>query len=250
MKRKGDLNFGFPLVGSLVLHVGVVAFLTFYRGGESHAAPQTMSVRLVAAPAGERKIGVVTETPPKEAPKPTAKTAPQRENPKVAKTPIKTPTKVDPTKSTTVASEKTAKASSDAKVEETKASRTPPVAEKAGGGDVGGKGTDVTTATFVGLDFPDEAYLRSIINKIMEKFAGPFDQSHSADFEFVIDREGCIMDAPKPLRRSGSSRFNANAETAIIKAAEKCGFSKLPAVWKEDILRVHFRFDPKVIRGR
>jgi hypothetical protein len=121
----------------------------------------------------------------------------------------------------------------------------PPVAR---GGDVGGKGADVTNAVFKGIDFPDQGYLTHMINRIMANFRPPPNTAYVAEFSFEILRNGTLQNL-KVIRRSRNSSFDAEAEGAIERAGRARGFGQLPAVWNDDILRIEFMFDPKLIGG-
>ena len=60
-------GLGGPLALSVLLHVVVIAGFLFYKTGPARDVPPMYRVDLVAAPAGERAVGVVRET---EAPTP------------------------------------------------------------------------------------------------------------------------------------------------------------------------------------
>lgn len=226
-----------PLGVSLALHAGAVALLLFGHGSGQTMQVQPYRARLLAAPAGPREEGLVT-TPAKELPKvPPVRTPPVRsKTPDVVKVPPKPNSKAAPAPRKETATSDAAKSAKAA---------APPVA---GGGRVGATGSDVATALFNGLEFPDETYLKSIISKIAKNF-DPLDRfALVAEYSFVITRGGCLQGDVKLVKGSGLSGFDAEAKVAILKAGEKCGFNPLPAVWSDDILNIRFRFDPKLIK--
>jgi hypothetical protein len=239
-----------PMGLSLLLHAIAFAALIFTRAPESNYTPVQFRAKLDAAPAGPRDIGVVTKTPPVETKEAPPAASPTRtETPKVQKVPqtTKVPTKVLPTpvRSTVTPDPANAKASAadaDNKVADTKAA--PPTA---GGGKVGDKGADAVTALFGGLDFPDPSYLNNIINQISRYFVPLENSAFVAQFSFELNRDGCLTSV-RLVKGSVSADFNTEAEGAIRKAGARCGFRPLPAAWTDDVLRVRFNFDPRIIK--
>jgi protein TonB len=196
--------------------------------------PPIYKVNIVAAPPGERAIGVVSPTPPKPAPA-TAEPPKMRE--------VKTPEPAVPLKkkSATTAPVKSTPTPKTAKTEPKKG----PL-KRAGGGPVGGKGTDVTTIQTEGLDFPYPGYLNNIVRQIALNFKPQNPNAPlRADVRFVIHRDGTISDL-KIITPSGSYSFDLEARGAVEKGAKK--FGPLPEGFQNDVLPVVFSFDPKVWR--
>ncbi len=237
-----------PITLSAILHAAV-ATLLFNTLSERKpvALPPMYRVEIVAAPPGERAIGEVRSEPSKattsvtqpaatqstikEMPLPTAKPAP--------KTPARaTPTsgKTVPAKSTTVATEPRV---------------TPPTktqAPKAGGGPVGGKGTDVATVRAEGIEFPFPGYLNNIVRQIAVNFKPRNPAAHlKAEVRFLIHRDGSVSDLTF-IRRSGSFSFDLEAQGAVEAASSTRGFGPLPAGFPDDVLPVVFSFDPEFLK--
>src|SRR5690606_33157630 len=98
LRRPSD-GIGAMFIVSLVLHVAVVAPFVIWKAAPDAALPPMYKVDLVGAPAGERQMGVVRETPP--AAEPTAKAPPKAATTDNAKTaPINAPSKRAPTRAT------------------------------------------------------------------------------------------------------------------------------------------------------
>jgi len=218
---------------SAVLHAAVVVGLIVGLPEKQRVAmPPVYRVELVAAPPGPRAIGVVNpekvapaETPPparalQKAPAPsTQKAPPQRTKQATATTP-RPPS------------------AADRKAEQA----------KAGGGDVGGRGTDVVNLKIdSGLDFPFPSYLQNIVNQIYSRFPQNWPAAYSADVAFLIRRDGSIT-ALRLTRRSGSYDFDLEAQGAIEAAGRVRAFGPLPEGFFDDVLPVVFSFDPKIIR--
>ena len=224
-----------PAGVSVALHATLVALIVLgFRKGPPQALPPIYRVNIIAAPAGPRAIGVVqpevAETPPVVAPTvaPPVK-APPRESP--LPTPKITPPKAQP-KATPV--EKPAAT----------VPRTP--APKAGGGPVGGKGSDVATVQTEGIDFPFPGYLNNIVRQIALRF-NPADTNSGlrAEVRFVIRRDGTVIGIGF-ITRSGNYAFDLEAQGAIEAAARQ--FGRLPDGFQDDALPVVFSFDPRLIR--
>ena len=218
---------------SVALHATLVALVALsFRKGPPQALPPIYKVNIIAAPAGPRAIGVVqpevAETPPlpatvtpplpapKESPLPTPKITPSKAQPKA--TPVEKPAPRVP--------------------------RTP--APKAGGGPIGGKGTDVATVQTEGIDFPFPGYLNNIVRQIALRFSPPDNNSGlRADVRFVIRRDGSVIGIGF-VTRSGNYAFDLEAQGAIEAAARE--FGPLPDGFHDDALPVVFSFDPRLIR--
>ena len=227
-KLKGPLGMSVALHGALVLIV-----LLSFRKEKTEALPPIYKVNIVAAPPGPRAIGVVQ--PPAATPKPAAPavTPPAPPKTKEAAVPIAkaTPQKARP-RATPV---------------EKPAAETPPEnAPKAGGGPIGGKGTDVATVQTEGIDFPFPGYLNNIVRQIALRF-NPADASSGrrAEVRFVIRRDGSVIGIGF-VTRSGSYAFDLEAQGAVEAAASQ--FGPLPEGFRDDALPVVFSFDPRIIR--
>jgi len=224
-RLKGPLGISLALHGTLVLLV-----LLSFRKEKQEALPPIYRVNIVAAPPGPRAIGTVqpepaaakapTVTPPappktKEPAVPIAKATPQKASPRA--TPVERP-----------------------------ATETPAPAPKAGGGPIGGKGTDVATVQTEGIDFPFPGYLNNIVRQIALRF-NPSDANSGrrAEVRFVIRRDGSVIGIGF-VTRSGSYAFDLEAQGAVEAAASQ--FGPLPDGFPDDALPVVFSFDPRIIR--
>jgi outer membrane biosynthesis protein TonB len=193
-------------------------------------------ISMLAAPSGERSVGVVTEAPPPpkkvETPKPQTAVAPPKP---VAKVPAVAKTKPAP-KQRTQTSEKTADAAPK------------PDAPKAGGGATGGKGADVATVETPGIDFDYPFYTKNIVTQLLRYF-GNFNGSLKAEVRFTIRRDGSVDPSSIHLvTPSGNYTFDQRALGAVESAANAKVFGALPGGFREDILPVTFWFSPQVIR--
>ena len=223
-----------PLTGSLLLHVVLVALFLLLRPGEAPPTPPVYRVDLVAAPAGERAAGVVKPTPPTPAPQappirpktaPHEMPVPDTKLPKRAATPDATPT--PPT-------------------EAKPATKTAPTA---GGGEAGGRGTDVVTVNTGGIDFPYPGYLENIVRQIALRFKPSQRGALRAEVFFIINRDGSVPSSSiRLVTRSGVYSFDAEAQGAVESAANTQSFGPLPAGFTEAALPVTFRFDPRLYR--
>jgi protein TonB len=236
---RGDLPNGKPLLlgpltGSLLLHVVLIALFLLLRPGEAPPSPPVYRVDLVAAPSGERAAGVVKPAPTvptPQAPPIRPKTAPHEmpvpdtKLPKRAATPDATPTLPTETKPDT---------------------KTAPTA---GGGEAGGRGTDVVTVNTGGIDFPYPGYLENIVRQIALRFKPSTRGALRAEVFFLINRDGSVP--PSSIRlvtRSGVYSFDAEAQGAVESAANSRSFGALPEGFTEAALPVTFRFDPRLFR--
>jgi len=222
-----------PVTGSLLLHAMLVGLFLF-RPGAPAPSPPIYRVDLVAAPAGARAAGVVkpVPTPPApDAPPIRPKTAPHEmpvpdtKLPKRAATPDATPTLPTETKP------------------------QPKTSATAGGGETGGRGTDVVTVNTGGIEFPYPGYLENIVRQIATRFKPAMRGALRAEVFFLINRDGTVP--PSSIRlvtRSGVYSFDAEAQGAVEAAANARSFGALPAGFTEESLPVTFRFDPKLLR--
>lgn len=236
MRRSENAHLKGPMGVSLGLHLTLVVFVMLgTRKGEDIVLPPVYKVNIVAAPAGPRAIGVVQPepaitppvVPPAAAPPPppplpatqsavpTTKAAPQTQSRRA--TPTETPAR-----------------------EATKA------APRAGGGPIGGLGTDVATVQTEGIDFPFPGYLNNIVRQIALRF-NPNDTGSRlrAEVRFVIRRDGSVIGIGF-ITRSGNYAFDLEAQGAVEAAASQ--FGALPEGFRDDALPVVFSFDPRIIR--
>ncbi|MGI8402960.1 MAG: TonB C-terminal domain-containing protein [Gemmatimonadaceae bacterium] len=246
-----------PFTLSAILHAAVATLLfNTLKERKPVALPPMYRVSIVAAPAGERAIGEVTSGQPKAAPAvtqpsaaqssvkemplPAAKAAPKspaRVTPSVAKPADRA---VAPTKSVANA---TAGAAAGAKVDKTKTD-----APKAGGGPIGGKGSDVATIRSDGIEFPFPGYLNNIVRQIALNFRprNP-DARLKAEVRFLIHRDGSVSNI-EFIRHSGNYSFDLEAQGAVDAAASARGFGPLPDGFTDDVLPVVFSFDPAFLK--
>lgn len=223
-----------PLTGSLLLHALLVAVFLLFRPGAPPPSPPVYRVDLVAAPPGERAAGIVkpTPTPPaQQAPPVRPKTAPHEmpvpntKIPKRAATPDATPSLPTETKP------------------DTKNAPT------AGGGEAGGRGTDVVTVSTGGIEFPYPGYLENIVRQIALRFKPSTRGALHAEVFFLINRDGSVPSSSiRLVTRSGVYSFDAEAQGAVEAAASARAFGALPAGFTEESLPVTFKFDPRFLR--
>jgi protein TonB len=255
-RASGSRNIA-PFTLSAILHLAVATLLfNTLKERKPVALPPMYKVSIVAAPAGERAIGEVTsgqpkatpsvtqpsaaQSSPREAPVPTAKAtqkSPVRATPSVAKTGAKVSTAAVNT-----ATKKTG--ASDAKA----APQPKTEAPKAGGGPVGGKGTDVATVRSDGIEFPFPGYLNNIVRQIALNFRprNP-DARLKAEVRFLIHRDGSVSNL-EFIRHSGNYSFDLEAQGAVDAAASARGFGPLPDGFTDDVLPVVFSFDPAFLK--
>lgn len=224
-----------PISFSLVLHAAAVAGLMQLNSATHRALPRVYNVTLVAAPAGERAVGVVSP------PKPVAdKPAPPKLK---SKAPTPAPPKTPPPRKTTQA---TANVPTPPKP-------TPraPEQPKAGGGATGGKGADAATVQIEsGFDFPYQGYLDNIVNQIAKNFYSAGDAPKGqlrATVSFLIHRDGSVSNI-RLMEPSASYGFNTEAKGAVEAVGKVKGFGRLPDEFTDDVLPVIFSFDPRIIR--
>lgn len=230
-------GLGMPVTASAAMHAALIAAFFLLRPAES-ATPPIYRVTMIAAPAGDRAIGVVQHFPPtpavtQPAPLPPRPKAPARAAPaptpthaagslpKLATPSPPTPKAVPPTS-------------------------PPPVA---GGGPTGGRGADVANVNTAGIDFPFPGYLDNIMRQVALRFEPSSGGALRADVAFLIRRDGTVpLTSIRIVRRSGVYSFDLEAQGAIEAAANAHAFGPLPTGFSDDVLPVTFRFDPRVIR--
>jgi len=227
------------IVASVVLHGAIVAAFFLMPARPAPPAPPMIRVRMLAAPSGERAAGVV---PPEPAPTP----------PPVAK-PEPPPTPKVSAAPKTAAPKPTAKAAAPKRATQTEAPKArevkaPDDAPKAGGGETGGRGTDVATIDTPGIEFDYPFYTTNIVRQLVLYF-GRFNGTLKAEVQFIIRRDGSVD--PQSMRlvtSSGNYAFDQRALGAVEAAANAKKFGPLPGGFREDILPVTFWFSPSVIR--
>ena len=175
-----------PFTLSAILHAAVATLLfNTLKERKPVALPPMYRVEIVAAPPGERAIGEVKSGQPKATTSVTQPSAAQstlKEMPlPKAKPAQKTPARVTP--SVAKAAATGAKAVPQPKTE----------APKAGGGPVGGKGTDVATVRSDGIEFPFPGYLNNIVRQIALNFKPRNPNTRlKAEIRFLIHRDGSV----------------------------------------------------------
>jgi protein TonB len=227
-------GLGGPLTVSVLLHGAVIAAFALWRSAGAIDLPPMYRVDLIAAPPGERAAGVVRETAPATPPAET-KAPPRAETNAAEKVaPIKPPTKA-------------AKAATRATTNITKAPARTDLskAPTAGGGEVGGAGTDVATVRTEGIEFPFPGYLTNIVRQIAINFKPRNPGALKAEVFFLIRRDGSVTGF-RFVTRSGNYAFDLEAEGAV--EAAKAAFGALPAGFGDDILPISFSFDPARLR--
>ena len=221
-----------PIVTSAVFHLVVLGVIVVRSAAAPPAMPQMYRVNLVAAPAGPRSEGVITNRPAPEQASPTP-AAPEKAPPPPT---TKSTTKGAPPRPTKAATPNITKTT---KAVQTKA---PP---KAGGGDVGGSGTDVANVNTAGIEFPYPGYLQNIVRQIALRFEVPRNAaSLIAEVTFLIHRDGTVTGI-RLIRNSGSYVFDQTAIGAVESAGRAGRFGPLPQGFPDDVLPVIFSFTPE-----
>lgn len=229
----GNGRLGLPVTLSAIVHVGLVALALFARG--SRPRGEVYTVNLIAAAAGPRQVGIVSEQPKAEPDAPLPKRAEMQPKETTPAPPVRRPRETTRTPSRAT------------QVPDAKSARFDVPAPKAGGGETGGKGTDVANVSTAGKDFPYPAYLHNIITQIALRFNPRQKQMLSADVQFVIKKDGSVF-AISVVKASGSYGFDLEAKGAIEAAAAARAFGPLPDGYSDDALTIIFTFDPKIIR--
>ncbi|MFL5637128.1 MAG: TonB C-terminal domain-containing protein [Gemmatimonadaceae bacterium] len=244
--RQSGSRLTAPLMLSATLHAAV-ATLLFNTLSERKpvALPPMYRVNIVAAPPGERAIGEVRNepsTPTRGVTQPSATPSTVKEMPvPKAKAAPKTPARATPTEGKTVPK---ANATTDAKA----TAKPKTDAPKAGGGPVGGKGTDVATVRSEGIEFPFPGYLNNIVRQIAIRFKPRNPAARlKAEVRFLIHRDGSVSDITF-IRRSGNFSFDLEAQGAVDAASSALAFGPLPAGFSDDALPVVFSFDPEFLK--
>ena len=232
MTSAGAPRLGAGIAASVLLHAGFVAAVLFLAAPRREAPlPPMYRVQLVAAPAGDRGIGVVqpepTPAPPKPVPVP--KAVPKNKPPVVKAKPTPPPKTVTPVPA-----------------QKTPPPKTDEPQPKAGGGATGGQGADVANVNTAGIEFPYPGYLQNIAREIINRFQAQQTRlTLVADVRFMIKRDGTVDPNSITLAKtSGNYAFDQKALGAVEAAASANRCGPLPAGFREDILPVIFRFTP------
>lgn len=230
--RRPAASITMPVGVSLLGHAAIIVGVIFMKSPPPLRMPPVYKVDLVAAPAGERAAGVVSDAP---APTEPATTTPPRPDTKAKAAPAKSskaiPSKAAPRATPNV----TAKSTPEAV-------KNPP---KAGAGEVGGKGTDVVGVHTEGIVFPYPGYLQNIVRQIALNFQWKGNPALRAEAFFIIRRDGSIASF-RFVSSSGNYAFDLEAKGAVEAAAK--AFGLLPAGFTNDALPVIFSFDPSILR--
>jgi TonB family protein len=229
----GTKRLGVPITLSAVVHVGLVALVMFAARAREPQG-EVYAVNLVAAAAGQRQVGIAAENTPKNEPD----------------APLPKRAEMQPKETTPVRQKQaeTPRATSRAtQVPDAKSGRFDTPAPKAGGGETGGKGTDVANVSTAGKDFPYPGYLTNIVNQIAMRFNPRQRQMLSAEVRFTIRKNGDVMFI-EVARGSGSYGFDTEAKGAIEAAGSARAFGPLPEGYSDEALTIIFTFDPKIIR--
>ena len=228
------LSLRVPLAASVVLHLGAAVLLLLARPSPRAASPPTYRVNLIAAPPGQRQIGVVQPAPPvlvpvtpSAAPKSRATPEPER---------MKTSSKVPPLRTPKTATPNVVQPTVPA---------VAPVTPTAGGGPTGGRGADVANVKVDGIDFPYPVYLQNVVRQIALQFKPSARGGLQAEVAFMIRRDGTIAGL-RLTRRSSVFSFDQDALAAVELASR--AFGALPQGFSDDVLPVIFSFDPRLIR--
>jgi outer membrane biosynthesis protein TonB len=229
-----------PVTVSAVLHALVVTAFVVLGPGPPPPSPPVYRVNLVAAPPGERAIGVVQPQP-----QPAQQTAPTPPRP-VTSAPDAAPA---PTRPRQPPPRRTPAQATPTPEPAKPAVRPDPAtpAPAAGGGPEGGRGADVATVRTEGIEFPYPGYLQNIVRQIALRFKPPRGTNRRAEVMFLIHRDGTISNL-NFRTRSGQYAFDTEAQGAIESAAQAGAFGSLPRGFPDDVLPVIFSFDPRLIR--
>ena len=227
---------GVALAASIVLHAGIIAAFLSLRPDPTPVTPPIYRVNIIAAAPGPAAAGVLT--PPSQPIEETKAPPPRPKSEEIVPVQTKVPPRRVPKLATPNVSTK-------------RADRTAP-APVAGGGEQGGRGTDVANVRTEGIDFPFPAYLENVVRQIALRFKPPRGPQLKAEVMFLIKRDGTITGF-RFMQRSGSFTFDLEAQSAVEVAGQanargQTPFGPLPTGFREDVLPVMFSFDPRLIR--
>ena len=243
--RAGGSRHIAPFTLSAILHAAVATLLfNTLKERKQVALPPMYRVNIVAAPPGERAIGEVKSGQPKAT---TAVTQPSAAQSTLKEMPLPKakPAQKTPARATPSVPKPAAKAGAP----DVKAVPQPKTeAPKAGGGPVGGKGTDVATVRSDGIEFPFPGYLNNIVRQIALNFKPRNTNARlKAEIRFLIHRDGSVSDVTF-IRRSGNFSFDLEAQGAVEAASSTGRFGPLPDGFPDDVLPVVFSFDPEFLK--
>ncbi len=238
----GALSLRLPIVASTLLHVAGVAAVLLARGAPLAPVAPTYRVTLIAAPPGERRIGVVGPAPvtaplvaAAPAAAPVASTTPVPEKSPGARLPAPATKRATPNAAAGGARPAAKGASGE------------PASPMAGGGPVGGQGADVANVKVEGIEFPFPGYLDNVVRQIALRFKPSRPGALRADVAFMLRRDGSIAGL-RLTTRSGVYAFDTEAMGAVEAAAQARAFGPLPQGFPDDVLPVMFSFDPRLLR--
>jgi len=234
-----------PFTLSAILHAAIATLLfNTLKERKPVALPPMYRVNIVAAPPGERAIGEVKSGQAKAA---TPVTQPSAAQSTLKEMPL--PTAKPAQRTLARATPSVPKPSVKAGAADAKAVPQPKTeAPKAGGGPVGGKGTDVATVRTDGIEFAFPGYLNNIVRQIALNFRPRNANARlKAEIRFLIHRDGSVSDLTF-IRRSGNFSFDLEAQGAVEAASSARRFGPLPDGFPDDVLPVVFSFDPEFLK--
>jgi outer membrane biosynthesis protein TonB len=214
---------GLAFAGTALIHGAAVGMLFADPSGGPDFTPPIYTVQLIAAPRPQpnaRRAPQVIERPAQR-----SQPAAQRATPSVAEAPPPP----------------------DPEMEREPAPRSTPDVELVPDEEPS-TGDDPATVSVSGVTFPFPEYLRNIVSQVYRRWQRPSgNQSRRAEILFFVRRDGSITNL-QFVTRSGSFRFDLEAEGAIESAASSGTFGPLPDGFPGDILPVSFFFDPSIGR--
>lgn len=226
---RGGRGFAASVAASFAMHVAIIAAFLSLRPSRTPAAPPIYRVNIIAAAPGAPAAGVLTPTTPVAEPE--TKTPPRPKTEEIVPVQTKTPPRRVPKLATPGVATKRADRNAPAPV--------------AGGGETGGKGTDVANIRTEGIEFAFPGYVENIVRQIAVRFRPPRGSPLKAEVMFLIRRDGSVTGF-RFMQRSGSYTFDLEAQGAVESASK--AFGPLPSGFRDDVLPVMFSFDPRLIR--
>ncbi len=229
VESRGGRGFAASVAASFAMHAAIIAAFLSLRPSSTPAAPPIYRVNIIAAAPGAPAAGVLTPTTPIAEPE--TKTPPRPKTEEIVPVQTKTPPRRVPKLATPGVATKRADRNAPAPV--------------AGGGETGGKGTDVANIRTEGIEFSFPGYLENIVRQIAVRFRPPRGSPLKAEVMFLIRRDGSVTGF-RFMQRSGSFTFDLEAQGAVESASK--AFGPLPSGFRDDVLPVMFSFDPRLIR--
>ncbi len=235
--RGGGLRAGLAL--SALVHIGAVTAVWMLAQRPEAVTPPVYRVRLLGAPAGPRRAGVVSPSAlpapssPAVAPSGAERAAPvEKSMAKLRKVPA-APAKATPTTAPSrKAGDKASKSNSK--------SAAPP---RAASGAVGGTGADVANLDTKGIEFPYPGYLNNIVRQLTLSWTPRRTSATlTTEVKFLIRRDGSVVGI-EVVRGSGDRLYDSEATGAVEAVGSTRSFGALPSGWKDDVLVVYFTFD-------